>query len=96
MSGFNNAKVDQAFFPDGRFKSNFLCNIGYGDHGKLFNHNPRLDFEDACTLRLSVTEPSVRPIAAPGQRQQRDQRHQRRRPGSPRRRCGSATGGRCR
>jgi 3-hydroxypropanoate dehydrogenase len=50
MSGFNNAVVDQAFFPDGRFKSNFLCNIGYGDHAKLFNQNPRLDFEDVCSF----------------------------------------------
>ena len=30
MSGFDNAKVDEAFFPDGRFKSNFLCNLGKG------------------------------------------------------------------
>jgi 3-hydroxypropanoate dehydrogenase len=50
MSGFDNAKVDAAFFPDGRFKSNFLCNIGYGDQTKLFNRNPRLSFEEACTL----------------------------------------------
>ena len=50
MSGFNNALVDQAFFPDGRYKSNFLCNIGYGDHSKLFNRSPRLAFEEACTL----------------------------------------------
>jgi 3-hydroxypropanoate dehydrogenase len=50
MSGFDNAKVDAAFFPDGRFHSNFLCNIGYGDHSKLFDRNPRLSFEDACTL----------------------------------------------
>jgi 3-hydroxypropanoate dehydrogenase len=50
MSGFNNAVVDQAFFPDGRFKSNFLCNIGYGDHAKLFNQNPRLDFDDVCSF----------------------------------------------
>jgi 3-hydroxypropanoate dehydrogenase len=50
MSGFTNAIVDQAFFPDGRFKSNFLCNIGYGDPSKLFNRSPRLSFEDACTL----------------------------------------------
>ena len=50
MSGFNNAIVDQAFFPDGRFKSNFLCNIGYGDHSKLFNQNPRLAFEDVCSF----------------------------------------------
>ncbi|MBS0539449.1 MAG: malonic semialdehyde reductase [Proteobacteria bacterium] len=50
MSGFDNAKVDAAFFPDGRFKSNFLCNLGYGDHSKLFNRSPRLSFEEACTL----------------------------------------------
>ncbi|HYD05194.1 MAG TPA: malonic semialdehyde reductase [Reyranella sp.] len=50
MSGFNNAVVDQAFFPDGRFRSNFLCNIGYGDHSKLFTQNPRLDFEDVCSF----------------------------------------------
>lgn len=50
MSGFDNAKVDAAFFPDGRFKSNFLCNIGYGDPTKIFARSPRLDFDDACTL----------------------------------------------
>ena len=50
MSGFDNAKVDEAFFPDGRYKSNFLCNIGYGDHSKLFNRSPRFDFEEVCTL----------------------------------------------
>ena len=50
MSGFNNAIVDQAFFADGRFKSNFLCNVGYGDHSKLFTRSPRHSFEDVCTL----------------------------------------------
>ena len=28
MSGFSNEKVDAEFFPDGRFKSNFLCCLG--------------------------------------------------------------------
>jgi len=50
MSGFDNAKVDQAFFSDGRFKTNFLCNIGYGDPTKLFGRSPRLPFEDACSF----------------------------------------------
>ena len=50
MSGFDNAKVDAAFFPDGRFKTNFLCNIGYGDPSKLYGRSPRLTFEEACTL----------------------------------------------
>ena len=50
ITAFNNAKVDQAFFPDGRYKSNFLCNIGHGDHSKLFDRSPRLSFEEACTF----------------------------------------------
>jgi 3-hydroxypropanoate dehydrogenase len=50
MSGFDNAKVDAAFFPDGRFKTNFLCNLGYGDHSKLFNRSPRFSFEEACSF----------------------------------------------
>jgi 3-hydroxypropanoate dehydrogenase len=48
MSGFDNAKVDAAFFPDGRVKSNFLCNLGYGDASKLPPRPPRLPFDDAC------------------------------------------------
>jgi 3-hydroxypropanoate dehydrogenase len=50
MSGFDNAKVDAEFFPDGRFKSNFLCNLGYGDPSKLFPRSPRFAFEDACKI----------------------------------------------
>ena len=50
MSGFDNAKVDAEFFPDGRIKSNFLCNIGYGDPAKVMVKLPRLDFDEACTL----------------------------------------------
>ena len=50
MSGFDNAKVDQAFFPGGKVKSNFLCNIGYGDPAKLFARSPRFTFEESCTL----------------------------------------------
>jgi len=50
MSGFDNAKVDQAFFPDGRWRSNFLCNLGYGDRTKLTPRNPRLDFDEACRI----------------------------------------------
>jgi 3-hydroxypropanoate dehydrogenase len=49
MSGFDNAKVDQEFFPP-TVKSNFLCNLGYGDPSKLFPRNPRLDFDEACQL----------------------------------------------
>src|SRR5206468_3600933 len=62
MSGFDNAKVDAEFFPAtaapgsaqvqpmGRIKSNFLCNLGYGDPAKLFPRGPRLEFDEACKL----------------------------------------------
>lgn len=50
MSGFDNAKVDAEFFPGGRVKSNFLCNLGYGDPAGLFQRSPRLDFDEACQI----------------------------------------------
>jgi 3-hydroxypropanoate dehydrogenase len=50
MSGFDNAKVDAEFFPDGRVKSNFLCNLGHGDPSKVLPRHGRLEFEEACTL----------------------------------------------
>lgn len=50
MSGFDQAAVDAAFFPDGRFKSNFLCGLGHGDPSKIFARSPRLAFDEACTL----------------------------------------------
>lgn len=50
MSGFDHAKVDAEFFPDGRFKSNFLCNLGYGDPSKLFARGPRFDFDEVCQV----------------------------------------------
>jgi len=58
MSGFDNAKVDAEFFSPSAgnppafidVKSNFLCNLGYGDHPKLFPRSPRLASEEACRL----------------------------------------------
>jgi 3-hydroxypropanoate dehydrogenase len=64
MSGFDNARLDeeffgagrecrgceQEFFPEGHVKSNFLCNLGYGDPSKLYPRSPRLEFSEACTL----------------------------------------------
>jgi 3-hydroxypropanoate dehydrogenase len=50
MSGFDNALVDSTFFSDGRWKSNFLCSLGYGDASKLRPVGPRLSFEQACVL----------------------------------------------
>jgi len=50
MSGFDQAKVNAEFFPNGKWKANFLCNLGYGDSAKLFPRNPRLSFEEACQV----------------------------------------------
>jgi 3-hydroxypropanoate dehydrogenase len=50
MSGFDPAKVDAEFFPDGRWKTNFLINLGYGNDSLLFDRNPRLSFEEACQV----------------------------------------------
>ena len=50
MSGFNNQKVDEVFFPDGDIKSNFICAIGSGDASKLFDRLPRLSFEETCRI----------------------------------------------
>ena len=50
MSGVDLAKVDAEFFPDGRYKANFLINLGHGDNSLLFQRNPRLAFEQACQL----------------------------------------------
>lgn len=50
MSGFDNAKVDAEFFPGTTIKSNFLCNLGYGDPSKLYPRGPRLSFEEACQV----------------------------------------------
>jgi 3-hydroxypropanoate dehydrogenase len=50
MSGFDQAKVNAEFFPDGKWKANFLCNLGYGDATKLFPRSPRLPFEEACLV----------------------------------------------
>jgi 3-hydroxypropanoate dehydrogenase len=50
MSGFDNAKVDAAFFAGTTVKSNFLCNLGYGDASKLYPRSPRLEFDEACKI----------------------------------------------
>jgi 3-hydroxypropanoate dehydrogenase len=58
MSGFDNAKVDAEFFSASagnppafhQVKSNFLCNLGYGDASRLFSRSPRLAFAEACRL----------------------------------------------
>ena len=50
MAGFDNAKVDAEFFPDGKWKSNFLMNLGHGDPARVHPRNPRLEFEEACRI----------------------------------------------
>jgi len=50
MSGFDAAKLNAAFFPDGKWKVNLLCNLGYGDSTKLYPRNPRLNFEEASVI----------------------------------------------
>jgi len=50
MSGFDAAKVNAEFFPDGKWKANFLCNLGYGDPSKLYPRSPRLEFEEASQV----------------------------------------------
>jgi len=50
MTGFDNAKVDAEFFPEGHIKSNVLINIGYGDHEKLFPRSPRFSFDQIAKV----------------------------------------------
>ncbi|WP_256644133.1 malonic semialdehyde reductase [Stenotrophomonas sp. 9(2022)] len=50
MSGFDNAKVDEAFFAGTHIKSNFLVNLGYGDPSGLFPRLPRLSFDEAARI----------------------------------------------
>lgn len=50
MSGFDARALDAAFFPDGRFKANFLVNLGYGDTTSVRPRGPRLPLATACTF----------------------------------------------
>jgi 3-hydroxypropanoate dehydrogenase len=50
MSGFDNFLVDDEFFPDTTLKSNFLCNLGYGDPSKTFKRLPRFNFDEVCEI----------------------------------------------
>lgn len=50
MSGFDAAKLDASFFPGTSWRSNFICNLGYGDETKLYPRLPRLEFAEACQI----------------------------------------------
>jgi len=50
MSGFNAAKVDEAFWAGTTVKTNFVCSLGHGNPAKVFARSPRLGFDEACSL----------------------------------------------
>ena len=50
MTGFDQEKVSEAFFPNSRVKANLIVNLGYGDHSKLFPRSPRFDFEEVARI----------------------------------------------
>lgn len=50
MSGFDADKLNAAFFPDGRWQANFLCNLGVGNAARLYPRGPRLSFDEACRI----------------------------------------------
>jgi 3-hydroxypropanoate dehydrogenase len=50
MSGFDNNKVDAEFFPDGQWKSNFLCVLGKGAPNSVPPRNPRFEFDEVCKI----------------------------------------------
>jgi nitroreductase len=50
MSGFDADKLNQEFFPDGKWKVNFVCSLGRGDSSKIYPRHPRLSFDEACKL----------------------------------------------
>jgi 3-hydroxypropanoate dehydrogenase len=50
MSGFDAAKVNAEFFPDGKWKVNFICNLGHGDAKNQHPRAPRLTFDEACRV----------------------------------------------
>ena len=50
MGGFNKAMIDNTFYKDSSWRSNFLMNIGYGDETQLHPRGHRLSFDDACSI----------------------------------------------
>ena len=50
MSGFDGEGVDKTFFAGTKVKSNFLCNLGYGDPSGVHSRGPRLSFDEACKI----------------------------------------------
>ncbi|MEE2655757.1 MAG: malonic semialdehyde reductase [Pseudomonadota bacterium] len=50
MSGFDNTVVDKQFFPNSNWRSNFICNLGYGEDSEVPERDPRLEFAEACEV----------------------------------------------
>ncbi len=50
MTGFDNVKVDEAFFAGTSIRSNILVNLGHGDPASIFPRSPRLSFDEACQI----------------------------------------------
>ena len=50
MSGFDQNGLDKEFFPNSSIKSNFLCNIGYGNPINIFKRSPRFEFDEVCEI----------------------------------------------
>ncbi len=50
MSGFDTAAVDAEFFKNTQIKTNFICNLGYGDTAQLFPRSPRPNFAEVCKI----------------------------------------------
>ena len=50
MSGYDAPGVDKEFFPDSTVKSNFICNLGYGDPSGVMGRLPRFDFDDIAKI----------------------------------------------
>ena len=50
MTGFDNGKVDEAFFAGTNIKSDILVNLGQGDPASIYPRSPRLSFDEAARI----------------------------------------------
>ena len=50
MSGFDKEGVDNAFFAGSSVRSNFLCNLGYGDPNGVGPRSPRFEFHEMAKI----------------------------------------------
>lgn len=50
MSGFDAAAINAAFFPDGRWQTNLLVNLGYDDPTGHYPRGPRMSFDEVARI----------------------------------------------